>query len=174
MSVHVFNVREERWRDCMYRSRRLLLGTSRWSWRCWTGGDSGEWPLWDVQICSEMVRGGTLEVDLGSAWNDSGKCGCSWNGPMWQRQLIIAKASKEELGCLDTCQHLAEDQFLTTTTVTPRSRGYGDVTAMYIRRSKIPSRIYAKHQYRQVSKYRSKWCIIHSNQRVPLQSYHRM
>ena len=32
--------------------------------------------------------------------------------------------------------------------VTPRSRGYGDVTATYIRRSKIPSRIYAKHQYR--------------------------
>ena len=29
--------------------------------------------------------------------------------------------------------------------VTPRSRGYGDVTATYIRRSKIPSRIYAKH-----------------------------
>jgi len=26
--------------------------------------------------------------------------------------------------------------------VTPRSRGYGDVTATYIRRSKIPSHIY--------------------------------
>ena len=31
--------------------------------------------------------------------------------------------------------------------VTPRSCGYGDVTATYIRRSKIPSRIYIKHQY---------------------------
>jgi len=35
--------------------------------------------------------------------------------------------------------------------VTSRSRGYRDVTATYIRRSKIPSRIYAKHQYRQES-----------------------
>ena len=47
--------------------------------------------------------------------------------------------------------------------VTPRSGGYGDVTATYIRRSEIPSRIYAKHQYRQESEYGSKWCIIHSN-----------
>ena len=31
--------------------------------------------------------------------------------------------------------------------VTPRSGGYGDATATYIRRSEIPSRIYAKHQY---------------------------
>ena len=31
--------------------------------------------------------------------------------------------------------------------VTPRSHGYGDVTATYIRRSEVPSRIYAKHQY---------------------------
>ena len=37
----------------------------------------------------------------------------------------------------------------------PRSRGYGDVTATYIRRSEIPSRIYAKHQYRQESEYGS-------------------
>ena len=29
--------------------------------------------------------------------------------------------------------------------VTPRSHGYGNVTATYIRRSEIPSRIYAKH-----------------------------
>ena len=33
--------------------------------------------------------------------------------------------------------------------VTPRFHGYGDVTATYIRRSELPSRIYAKHQYRQ-------------------------
>jgi len=32
--------------------------------------------------------------------------------------------------------------------VMPRYRGYRDVTATFIRRSKIPSRIYAKHQYR--------------------------
>jgi len=30
----------------------------------------------------------------------------------------------------------------------PRSRGYGDVTSTYICRSKIPSCIYAKHQYK--------------------------
>ena len=47
--------------------------------------------------------------------------------------------------------------------VTPRSHGYGDVTATYIRRSELPSRIYATHQYRQESEYGSKWCIIHSN-----------
>jgi len=35
--------------------------------------------------------------------------------------------------------------------VTSRSGGYGDATATYIRRSEIPSRIYAKHQYRQES-----------------------
>jgi len=35
--------------------------------------------------------------------------------------------------------------------VTPRSRGYGDVSVTYIRRSKISSCIYAKHQYRQES-----------------------
>ena len=29
----------------------------------------------------------------------------------------------------------------------PRIPGYEDVTATYIRRSEIPSRIYAKHQY---------------------------
>ena len=29
--------------------------------------------------------------------------------------------------------------------VMPRSRGYGDATATYIRRLEIPSRIYAKH-----------------------------
>jgi len=39
--------------------------------------------------------------------------------------------------------------------VTPRSRGYGDVTATYIRRSKIPSRIYTKHQYKEESEYES-------------------
>jgi len=58
--------------------------------------------------------------------------------------------------------------------VTPRSSGYGDVTATYICRSEIPSRIYAKHQYRQESKYGSTWCIIHSNILVQLQSYHQM
>ena len=39
--------------------------------------------------------------------------------------------------------------------VAPRSCGYGDVTATYICRSEIPSRIYAKHQYRQKSEYGS-------------------
>ena len=35
--------------------------------------------------------------------------------------------------------------------VMPRSRGYGDVTATHKRKSEIPSRIYAKHQYKQES-----------------------
>jgi len=59
------------------------------------------------------------------------------------------------------------------TFVTPRSWRYGDVTATYIRRSEILSRIYAKHQYWQESEYGSKWCIIHSNTWVQLQGYHQ-
>jgi len=57
--------------------------------------------------------------------------------------------------------------------VTPPSRGYEDVTVTYIRRSEIPSRIYAKYQYRQESEYENTWCIIHSNIWVQLQSYHQ-
>ena len=41
--------------------------------------------------------------------------------------------------------------------VTPWSGGYGDVTATYIRRSEIPSRIYAKLQYRQESEAEVQW-----------------
>jgi len=41
-----------------------------------------------------------------------------------------------------------------------RSSRDGEVTATYIRRSKIPS---CKHQYRQELEYESMWCIIHSN-----------
>ena len=43
--------------------------------------------------------------------------------------------------------------------VTPRSGGYGDATATYIRRSELSSRIYAKHQYKQESEYKSAWHI---------------
>ena len=57
--------------------------------------------------------------------------------------------------------------------VTPRSGGYGDVTATYIRRSEIPSRIYAKHQYREESEYRNTWCITHSNINVQVHSYYK-
>ena len=57
--------------------------------------------------------------------------------------------------------------------VTPQSHEYGDVTATYIRESKVPPRIYAKHQYRQESEYGSKWCIIHSNPYIQLQNYHQ-
>ena len=39
--------------------------------------------------------------------------------------------------------------------VAPRSGGYGDATTTYIRRSEIPSCIYAKHQYRLVKEYGS-------------------
>ena len=37
----------------------------------------------------------------------------------------------------------------------PRSRRYGDVTAMYIRRAEIPSHIYTKYQYIQESECES-------------------
>ena len=37
--------------------------------------------------------------------------------------------------------------------VTPRSRRYGDVIAMYIRMEEIPSRTYAKPQYRNSLQY---------------------
>jgi len=57
--------------------------------------------------------------------------------------------------------------------VTPRSRGYGDVTATYIRRSEIPIRIYAKHQYRQESEYGS--TVVTNNPAIitPVHSYHK-
>ena len=58
--------------------------------------------------------------------------------------------------------------------VMSRSSRYGDVTATYIRWSKILSHIYAKHQYRKESEYESTWCIIHSNIWVQLQSHRRM
>ena len=60
------------------------------------------------------------------------------------------------------------------TIVMPRSHGYGDVTATYIRRSEIPSHIYAKHQCRQESEFGNTWCIIHSNIWIQLESYHHM
>ena len=41
------------------------------------------------------------------------------------------------------------------TFVTSRSHRYGDVTITYIRRSEIPSCIYAKHWYMQESEYES-------------------
>ena len=37
----------------------------------------------------------------------------------------------------------------------PRSGGYGDAIAAYIRRSELPSHIYAKHQYRKESECES-------------------
>ena len=43
--------------------------------------------------------------------------------------------------------------------VMPRSYGYGDATAMYIRKMKIPSHMSVKHQYRQESEYRSTMVI---------------
>ena len=50
---------------------------------------------------------------------------------------------------------------------------YGDVTATYIRRSEIPSRIYAKHQYRQESEYRSTVVINNPAIITPVHSYHK-
>ena len=39
--------------------------------------------------------------------------------------------------------------------VTPRPTRYGDTMAKYTRRVKIPSHMYAKHQYRQELEYGS-------------------
>ena len=39
--------------------------------------------------------------------------------------------------------------------MTPLPHGYGDVTTTYIRRSEIPSHIYAKYQYRKESEFES-------------------
>ena len=41
----------------------------------------------------------------------------------------------------------------------PRSRRYGDVTVTYIGMAKIPSHIYAKHQYMHESEYESTMVI---------------
>ena len=57
--------------------------------------------------------------------------------------------------------------------VTPRFRGYGDVTATYIRRADIPSHIYAKHQYRQESEYRNTVVIYIPAIMTQLNSYHK-
>jgi len=53
--------------------------------------------------------------------------------------------------------------------VTPRSGGYGDVTVTYIRRSEIPSRIYAKFQYMQNSECESTVVIY-----IPTEKYKYM
>jgi len=53
--------------------------------------------------------------------------------------------------------------------VTPRSSGYGDITATYIRMSEIPSRIYAKHQYMHESEYGSTAVIY-----IPTEKYKYM
>ena len=45
-----------------------------------------------------------------------------------------------------------------TRSVTPQPHGYGHATVTYIRRAKIPSHMYAKHQYMQKSEYESMWC----------------
>ena len=57
--------------------------------------------------------------------------------------------------------------------VTPRSDGYWDVTVMYIRRSEIPSRIYAKYQYRQESEYKSIVVIYIPAIIIQVHSYHK-
>ena len=53
--------------------------------------------------------------------------------------------------------------------MTPRSCGYGDVTATCICRSEMPSRIYAKYQYRQESECGSTVVIY-----IPTEKYRYM
>ena len=54
----------------------------------------------------------------------------------------------------------------------PRSRGYGDVTATYIHRSELPSRIYTKHVQARI-RVRTHIGNIHSNRKVQVHGYHR-
>ena len=56
----------------------------------------------------------------------------------------------------------------------PRSHRYGDVAATYIRRSKIPSRIHAKHQYRKEPEYGSTVKIYILTIIKQVYSYHRV
>jgi len=59
---------------------------------------------------------------------------------------------------LDACKVCNEHRWKPSkVSVAPRSHGYGDATATYIRRSGIPSRIYAKLQYRQESEAEAQW-----------------
>ena len=66
--------------------------------------------------------------------------------------------------------------------MTPQSRGYGDVTAMYICRAEVPLKIYAKHQHRQesecesivviyISKEKYKYMVITESDKI-LQEYY--
>ena len=57
--------------------------------------------------------------------------------------------------------------------VTPRSGGYGDVTATYIRRLEIPSRINAKHHYMQELECGSTMIIYISAEITQVYGYHR-
>jgi len=45
----------------------------------------------------------------------------------------------------------------------PWSRAYEDVTVTYIHRSKMPSHIYVKHQYKHELELENTWCNIHFN-----------
>ena len=56
----------------------------------------------------------------------------------------------------------------------PRSYGYGDATVMYIRCAKIPSYMYAKHQYMQKIRVQKHSGNIYSNKIVQIHSYHRV
>ena len=49
-------------------------------------------------------------------------------------------AMKEQISLRQQFEH-----FSAVALVTPRARGYEDVTVTYIRRAEIPSHIYAKH-----------------------------
>jgi len=66
----------------------------------------------------------------------------------WYDWLVLYSQTPSSTGIW--WQMVRMDQLLTTT---PWFRGYGDITVTYICRSKIPSHIYVKYQYRQESEY---------------------
>ena len=57
--------------------------------------------------------------------------------------------------------------------VTPRPTGYGNATATYICRTKIPSHTYAKHQYSYELEYESTMIIYIPTYKVQAHCYHR-
>ena len=87
---------------------------------------------------------------------------------------LVSAASEMALASTDIVRTIIErgsgsastELALAMDIVAPRSCGYGDATATHICRSEIPSRIYAKHQYRKESECESTMVIY-----IPIEKY---
>ena len=75
------------------------------------------------------------------------------------------------------CLEFLFDQLYTySPPVAPRSDGYGDATATYIRRAMLPSRMYAKHQYNTIqgSECENTWYYTFQYKIVQVLIHHRL